>query len=141
MHFSKYHALGNDYLVIRPEEIKVGLTPELIRSICHRNYGIGSDGILLGPLPSESCLCGLKIYNPDGSEAESGRLRAELDAARGQIRELEARMSSCSEREEELSARIICSSPVRVCHELFLFVRLTIVEQYSIDFPRLRLDT
>jgi len=70
MKFSKYHALGNDYLAIRPEEIKQELTPELIRLICHRNYGVGSDGILLGPIPSQSCQFGLKIYNPDGSEAE-----------------------------------------------------------------------
>lgn len=70
MNYKKYHALGNDYIVIRPKEIKAELTKELIRLICHRNYGIGSDGILYGPLSSDACDFGLKIFNPDGSEAE-----------------------------------------------------------------------
>ena len=43
---------------------------EWIRRVCHRNYGPGSDGILYGPLPSEQADFGLRIYNPDGSEAE-----------------------------------------------------------------------
>lgn len=70
MKFHKYHALGNDYLVINPEEISFELTPEKIKLICHRNFGIGSDGILLGPLPSKNSQFGLRIFNPDGSEAE-----------------------------------------------------------------------
>jgi diaminopimelate epimerase len=41
-----------------------------IRVICHRNFGIGSDGILWGPLPSRQASFGLRIFNPDGSEAE-----------------------------------------------------------------------
>ncbi len=70
MRFLKYHGLGNDYLVIRPEALNAELTEGAIVRICHRNYGLGSDGILLGPLESDSCDYGLKIYNPDGSEAE-----------------------------------------------------------------------
>jgi diaminopimelate epimerase len=70
MKYSKYHAIGNDYIVIRPTEIQGELTPDLIRTICHRNYGVGSDGILLGPLDSKSCEFGLRILNPDGGEAE-----------------------------------------------------------------------
>jgi diaminopimelate epimerase len=70
MHYVKYHALGNDYLVMAPEQISGQWSPEKIRLICHRNYGIGSDGILLGPLPSRTCTFGLRIFNPDGSEAE-----------------------------------------------------------------------
>jgi diaminopimelate epimerase len=68
--FSKYHALGNDYLLIDPKEITAPLTPEKIKSICHRNFGVGSDGILYGPLPSSSARFALRIFNPDGSEAE-----------------------------------------------------------------------
>jgi diaminopimelate epimerase len=68
--FSKYHALGNDYLVIDPQDLPAPLTIDQVKAICHRNYGIGSDGILLGPLPAENAQFGLKIYNPDGSEAE-----------------------------------------------------------------------
>ena len=68
--FSKYHALGNDYIVINPKDLPSPLTPEQIKIICHRNFGIGSDGILLGPLPSKKAKCALRIFNPDGSEAE-----------------------------------------------------------------------
>lgn len=68
--FSKYHALGNDYIVINPEEIKQSLTSGQIKQICHRNYGIGSDGILLGPFETTESDFALKIYNPDGSVAE-----------------------------------------------------------------------
>ncbi|MBC8505817.1 MAG: diaminopimelate epimerase [Chloroflexi bacterium] len=70
MKFSKYHALGNDYIVIRPEEFPEKMSGELIRIICDRNYGIGADGIIIGPLVSQHCDFGLRIYNPDGSEAE-----------------------------------------------------------------------
>ncbi len=68
--FYKYHALGNDYIVITPSDFRGELTPDLIRMICHRNFGVGSDGILYGPLDDPDDEFALKIYNPDGSEAE-----------------------------------------------------------------------
>ncbi len=68
--FSKYHALGNDYIVIDPKNLPAPLTTEQVKTICHRNFGVGSDGILLGPLPAANAKCALKIYNPDGSIAE-----------------------------------------------------------------------
>jgi diaminopimelate epimerase len=68
--FSKYHALGNDYIIIDPSVFKEGLTEEKICRICHRNYGIGSDGILCGPIGTNEADFKLKIFNPDGSEAE-----------------------------------------------------------------------
>jgi diaminopimelate epimerase len=70
MKYSKYHALGNDYIVIDPKDLAAGLTAKQIKLICHRNFGVGSDGILLGPLPSKQCRFALRIFNPDGSEAE-----------------------------------------------------------------------
>jgi diaminopimelate epimerase len=70
MRYLKYHALGNDYIVLRPKSFLSALSPEMVRLICHRNYGIGSDGILYGPVDSTSCDFGLRIFNPDGSEAE-----------------------------------------------------------------------
>lgn len=70
MKFDKYHALGNDYIVIDPVDLEDDLTPAQIRRICHRNFGVGSDGILLGPLTSPDADFGVRIFNPDGSEAE-----------------------------------------------------------------------
>ena len=67
--FFKGHGLGNDYLVMDPEELEFRLTPGNIRAICDRNWGVGSDGILT---LEKSAIAdfGLRIYNPDGSEAE-----------------------------------------------------------------------
>ncbi len=72
MRFHKYHALGNDYIVMDPADFPGWAAPtqEQIRVICHRNFGAGSDGILWGPLPSTKAPFGLRIFNPDGSEAE-----------------------------------------------------------------------
>jgi diaminopimelate epimerase len=72
MRFAKYHALGNDYLVLNPADYPDWTEPnrEQIRVICHRNFGVGSDGILWGPLPVKDAAAGLRIFNPDGSEAE-----------------------------------------------------------------------
>ncbi len=70
MKFHKYHALGNDYIVMNPKEGVPSLSEDQIRRICHRNFGVGSDGILLGPLPAAEGVVGLRILNPDGSEAE-----------------------------------------------------------------------
>lgn len=70
MKFKKYHALGNDYLILDPKNVAKLPSKEAIVRICHRNFGLGSDGILFGPLPSEKADFGLRIINPDGSEAE-----------------------------------------------------------------------
>lgn len=69
MRFSKYHALGNDYFVLDPVDAKLP-DEDGIRLVCHRNFGLGSDGILYGPLETELADFGLRILNPDGSEAE-----------------------------------------------------------------------
>jgi len=73
MRFHKYHALGNDYIVLNPADFPswgAAPTTDQIRVVCHRNFGVGSDGILWGPLPSRESQHGLRIFNPDGSEAE-----------------------------------------------------------------------
>lgn len=69
MKYTKYHALGNDYLVLDPKDGPLPEQEEIVR-ICHRNFGLGSDGILYGPLNTEKADFGLRIINPDGSEAE-----------------------------------------------------------------------
>jgi diaminopimelate epimerase len=70
--FFKFHALGNDYLVIDPVRTAFAPDPARIRGLCDRHRGLGSDGLLLGPLPVEDDpqAFGLRIFNPDGSEAE-----------------------------------------------------------------------
>lgn len=72
MRFHKYQALGNDYVVLNPADFPDWTAPhaDQIRLICHRNFGIGSDGILWGPVRSTRAEFGLRIFNPDGSEAE-----------------------------------------------------------------------
>ena len=67
--FAKGHGLGNDYIVIEEADLEHPLSPEAIRRICDRNRGVGSDGILL-LVPTRRADFGLRIFNPDGSEAE-----------------------------------------------------------------------
>lgn len=65
----KSHALGNDYIVVDPQALEFALSPPVIKRICDRHLGAGSDGIL-ALVPSDRADFGLRIYNPDGSEAE-----------------------------------------------------------------------
>ncbi len=67
--FVKSHGLGNDYIVLSQKELGFELTEKAVRKICDVHYGIGSDGILL-KVPSVKADYGLRILNPDGSEAE-----------------------------------------------------------------------
>lgn len=67
--FAKGHGLGNDYLVIEEADLPAPLSEAAIVRICDRNWGVGSDGILL-LVPSTRADFGLRIFNPDGSEAE-----------------------------------------------------------------------
>jgi diaminopimelate epimerase len=71
LRFYKYHGLGNDYIILEQEAVSADeLSPSYIRLICHRNFGVGSDGILYGPLKSSEADFAIRIFNPDGSEAE-----------------------------------------------------------------------
>ena len=67
--FVKSHGLGNDYFVLNESELSFSLNEKNIRFLCDVHYSIGSDGILL-KVPSAKADFGLKIFNPDGSEAE-----------------------------------------------------------------------
>lgn len=67
MEFIKSHGLGNDYLTLHHSTLP--LTPTRVQHLCDRHRGPGSDGIL-EPLPSEAADYGLRIWNPDGSQAE-----------------------------------------------------------------------
>lgn len=70
MQFTKYQALGNDYIVVQPQEIAGRLVPQFIRSLCDRHFGAGADGVLVGPLVDSKGGLSVRIFNPDGSEAE-----------------------------------------------------------------------
>ena len=67
--FVKSHGLGNEYIVLNSEKLSFELNENAIKMICNINFGIGSDGLLL-KVPSDKADFGLKIFNPDGSEAE-----------------------------------------------------------------------
>ncbi len=71
MKFEKWQALGNDYLILESRELPVPPTPERIRLICDRNFGLGGDGVILVEgAGTPNAVARLRIFNPDGSEAE-----------------------------------------------------------------------
>jgi diaminopimelate epimerase len=69
MEFCKYQALGNDYLVLEAAAWRE-LAPPLVRRLCDRHFGVGSDGILVREAGAQGDAFALRIFNPDGSEAE-----------------------------------------------------------------------
>lgn len=71
MHFEKWQALGNDYVIVEARELPFELTPARIQAICAAHTGVFADGILLLSEPDErGFVARLRIFNPDGSEAE-----------------------------------------------------------------------
>jgi diaminopimelate epimerase len=67
--YFKGHGLGNDYIAVDPAELDFALTPKIVRALCDRHRGVGGDGLLVIE-PSQRAHFGLRIFNPDGSEAE-----------------------------------------------------------------------
>ena len=65
----KYHGLGNDYLIYDPVINRTKLQERFVKLLCRRNIGVGADGVLYGPLLEENEIK-VRIFNPDGSEAE-----------------------------------------------------------------------
>jgi diaminopimelate epimerase len=69
--FEKWQALGNDYAIVEERELPFVLTPERVRTLCAPHTGVGSDGVLLLRETDDSgFVAEVRIYNPDGSEAE-----------------------------------------------------------------------
>jgi diaminopimelate epimerase len=69
--FEKWQALGNDYLIVEAAHLPFELTPARVRRLCDVHVGVGSDGVLLLSNPDEpGFVARLRIFNPDGSEAE-----------------------------------------------------------------------
>lgn len=71
MKFEKWQALGNDYLILEAEGLPWELTAERVRLVCDPHFGLGSDGVLLlSRSENAEYVAELRIFNPDGSEAE-----------------------------------------------------------------------
>ena len=71
MRFEKWQALGNDYLIVEASDLSFPLTPQVVRQLCDRHTGPGADGVLeLSPPDAPGYVARLRIFNPDGSEAE-----------------------------------------------------------------------
>ena len=71
MKFEKWQALGNDYAIVEAKDLPWDLTPERVSRICEPHFGVGSDGLLLlTPVDDDDLVAELRIFNPDGSEAE-----------------------------------------------------------------------
>ena len=71
MRFEKWQALGNDYLIVEEPELPWALSAERVRRLCDPHFGLGSDGVLLLSRSDDPDLVAtLRIFNPDGSEAE-----------------------------------------------------------------------
>jgi diaminopimelate epimerase len=69
MRFEKWQALGNDYMIVEASELAFPLTAAAVRRLCDRHTGPGADGVLeLSEAPGY--VARLRIFNPDGSEAE-----------------------------------------------------------------------
>src|SRR4051794_18203182 len=71
MRFEKWQALGNDYLIVERDALPFELTPARVRRLCDHHFGPGADGVLeLAPAAAAGFVASLRIFNPDGSEAE-----------------------------------------------------------------------
>ena len=71
MRFEKWQALGNDYAIVEERELAFELTPARIRRLCAAHTGVGSDGVLLlRETEDPELVAEVRVYNPDGSEAE-----------------------------------------------------------------------
>jgi diaminopimelate epimerase len=69
--FEKWQSLGNDYTIVEARELPFELSADRIRALCARHTGIGSDGLLLLSESQERrFVADVRIFNPDGSEAE-----------------------------------------------------------------------
>ena len=71
MKFEKWQALGNDYLILEEANLPWDLGPKRVEWLCDPHFGVGADGILLlAPSEDPGFVAELRIFNPDGSEAE-----------------------------------------------------------------------
>ena len=110
MRLSKWHGLGNDYLLAERAELEVELTPKRVRTLCDYHFGVGSDGIVEVVSANET-EADVVIWNPDGSTAEmSGngtRIAARWLAERTGVEEVRVRVG-----DREVRARMLGGADV-----------------------------
>jgi diaminopimelate epimerase len=119
MRFSKWHGLGNDYLLVQRADLDAPLTAEQVRRLCDYHFGVGSDGVL-EIVSANGDRAELVIWNPDGSTAElSGNgtriaarwlaRRSDADTVRLQVgpREVVARMRGGLQVEMDMGAVVV----------------------------------
>jgi diaminopimelate epimerase len=69
--FERWHALGNDYVIVEHEALPFELSSERVRALCAPHTGVGADGVLeLSRTGEPGFVASLRVFNPDGSEAE-----------------------------------------------------------------------
>jgi diaminopimelate epimerase len=129
MKFEKWQALGNDYLIVEADDLPWELTAARVRWLCDPHFGVGADGVLLlSHLDDPQFVADLRIFNPDGSEAElSG------NGAREAI--LYLRLRGWTE-EDSFAIRTV-AGPIRptITGELTCAVEMGRASTASKDFP------
>src|SRR3569833_2430929 len=75
MRFSKYHGLGNDFVVVDLRATDAATTaaiqePAVVQAVCDRQFGVGGDGILAILPGNNNNIARMRVLNADGSEAE-----------------------------------------------------------------------
>lgn len=137
----KYEGVGNDYLILDPNRNELKLEENQIKMLCRRNFGVGADGILYGPLYANQKIF-FRIFNPDGSEAERSGIGACIFAAylrdAGCIHGKKVRLySKAGENEvvylEDGGMRVKMGKPVFACEK----IPVTGVEDEIINLPLL----
>ena len=82
MKVEKWQALGNDYVILEAAALPWELTPARVRRLCDPHVGVGADGVLLlSEAQQPGFVARLRIFNPDGSEAERNKVRKNINAA------------------------------------------------------------
>ncbi len=103
MRFSKWHALGNAYLLVERADLRDPLTPALVELLCDPRFGVGSDG-LLEVVTAEGADVEISVWNPDGSTAEFSGNGARI-AARWLARTTRRRTRRMRSKAAETSGR------------------------------------
>lgn len=137
----KYHGMGNDYLILDPNKNEIRLEEKQIKLLCRRNFGIGADGVLYGPLSGNGKIF-MRVFNPDGSEAEQSGNGACIFAGylrdMGYIHEKKISLYTKSgENEVEFlekdAMRVKMGKPVFACNR----IPVTGIEEEIVNLPLL----